>query len=521
MRLGIAAIFKNEHPYIIEWLAFHRLMGFDRFFIADNDSDDGSSELLAELHDAGLITRVRFPTPGGGAPQVPAYNALLAQFGHEVDWLAFIDADEFIVPEPGWSVRDILSPLSDDARVGAIGMNWALFGSSGHQQTEPALVTERFTMRAFQNQGVNRHIKTMVKSVCCRLMENPHKAQLSAGHYVYPDGAVMAFDPKHPDGMSERVCWAGLRVNHYVIKSYEEFKTRKQPRGRATTNSQRLDRFFTQHDLNDETCTWLEPWLPSPNREVDGILDRLATCQASPGWLPRLKRREQRVWCRFHPSPAFQLQPVNHLLRAAGHYQWRAVGDDPCFRLKPQGGFRSGWFMLSVQVRSSVTRMEAKLYVDYGNGFVEEEAITLPLLSGKLAKRVVYFPKKPLRLRFDPLEQPGFLTVNHISMSRLTEGFARKLMRKKLSARGMAVSEPTSDAQWLQVYNQCFQPCQRGIAYEQWLKTHELLPLSSAAVEDALTGLTFKPVISLVMATYNVSANITSVIANPNRSAYS
>lgn len=68
--------------------------------------------------------------------------------------------------------------------------------------------------------------------------------------------------------------------------------------------------------------------------------------------------------------------------------------------------------MFSVQLSSTVTRMEAKLYVDYGNGFVEQEAIVLPLQSGKLSKRAVYFASKPLRMRFDPLEQACFLTVN-------------------------------------------------------------------------------------------------------------
>ena len=40
LRLAIGAIFKNEGPYILEWIAFHRAVGVDRFFIADNASDE-------------------------------------------------------------------------------------------------------------------------------------------------------------------------------------------------------------------------------------------------------------------------------------------------------------------------------------------------------------------------------------------------------------------------------------------------------------------------------------------------
>ena len=505
MILGIVAIFKNEHPYIIEWLAFHRLMGFDRFYIADNDSNDGSSELLTALHEAGLITRVKFQTPIGGAPQLPAYNKLLAKYGHEVDWLAFIDADEFIVPAPGGSVREVLATLNDDAAIGAMGMNWAVFGSSGLQKAGPELVTERFTERAFQHQGVNRHIKTMVRPGYCQRMSNPHKAELSTGEYAYPNGKEMAFDRKHPDGMSEQVCWDGLRVNHYVIKSYEEFKTRKQPRGRATTNNQRLDKFFKQHDLNDERCDWLEPWLPSLNAEIGKILDLLTHNQSRPTGLHRLQRGWQKLCSKLYPSPVFELQPVNELYRAAGHYQWRSVGDDPSFRLKPLGGFRAGWFMCSVQVACTVSRMEAKFYVDYGDGFVEQEAIVLPLQSGKLSKRVVYFARKPLRIRFDPMEQACFLTILHVSLSRLSAGYARKLMLKKLSARGVTASAQQSDAEVLALYGKCFEPAQRGMPYSQWLALYEPPPLQPGDVAKVLSSLTFQPVISLVMATYNIN----------------
>ena len=39
-RLAIGAIVKNEGPYLLEWIAFHRVVGVDRFFIADNASTD-------------------------------------------------------------------------------------------------------------------------------------------------------------------------------------------------------------------------------------------------------------------------------------------------------------------------------------------------------------------------------------------------------------------------------------------------------------------------------------------------
>ncbi|HBD0355695.1 TPA: glycosyltransferase family 2 protein, partial [Escherichia coli] len=56
----IGAIFKNEGPYILEWIAYHQSIGVDRFYIVDNVSNDTSSELLCDLHSLGIITRIEY-----------------------------------------------------------------------------------------------------------------------------------------------------------------------------------------------------------------------------------------------------------------------------------------------------------------------------------------------------------------------------------------------------------------------------------------------------------------------------
>ena len=38
--LAICAIFRDEAPFLDEWIAFHRLMGVEHFFLYDNGSVD-------------------------------------------------------------------------------------------------------------------------------------------------------------------------------------------------------------------------------------------------------------------------------------------------------------------------------------------------------------------------------------------------------------------------------------------------------------------------------------------------
>ena len=93
----IAAVMKQEQPYIVEWVAWHRLLGFD-IMIADNGGNDGQSELLLNLANAGLISYIdaRMFTR---APQVLAYYAMFRLARRTgVRYVGFLDADEFFEP---------------------------------------------------------------------------------------------------------------------------------------------------------------------------------------------------------------------------------------------------------------------------------------------------------------------------------------------------------------------------------------------------------------------------------------
>ena len=69
--LAVAAIAKNEGPYIKEWIEFYVKQGVTHFLIYDNDSTDNLEDILQPFIAQGLVTYKKLP---GKMRQCDAYN---------------------------------------------------------------------------------------------------------------------------------------------------------------------------------------------------------------------------------------------------------------------------------------------------------------------------------------------------------------------------------------------------------------------------------------------------------------
>ncbi len=251
--LAIAAIFKNEGPYILEWIAHHRSLGITRFFIANNNSDDGSTALLDGLERAGIIRHIPFPGVEGKPPQMDAYDEIMRRHRTEADWFFFIDGDEFLRPmADGVALTDWLGRMPEG--VGSIGLNWANFGSSHRIAPGVGLVHERFTLRAPDDTPVHQTFKSIVRSRDWRgTVGHPHRFAIPANRrFVDTSGKQIQIQRTNP-GRGSWVCWDVVRIDHFIIKSKAEYTHKKRARGTGQNQQKKMRsaRFFDQHDLND------------------------------------------------------------------------------------------------------------------------------------------------------------------------------------------------------------------------------------------------------------------------------
>ncbi len=237
--LAVCAIAKNEGPYFKEWIDWHLSQGVEKFYIYDNESTDCTKEVLAPYIESGVVEYVFFP---GEKRQLAAYDDCFERHRLEMRWLAVIDLDEFIVPMQDQSIPDYLHRMEE---FSVVEINWLVYGSGGAKKKEPGGVMERFRRHSLPEHRLNTHVKSICdpRRVCT--MTGCHEAARISGRAADSHGVPVR--KARADRAPQQDV---IRINHYAIKSYEEFLA-KRARGRARVNTLRDMGYFERYDLND------------------------------------------------------------------------------------------------------------------------------------------------------------------------------------------------------------------------------------------------------------------------------
>jgi hypothetical protein len=151
-RTCIVTTMKNEGPFILEWLAYHRAIGVDDFLIYTNDCTDGTDTMLDLLQAKGLVQHRDNPfrkmdmPPQHAALQSAESEPLIRNCG----WAICMDVDEFINVKVGNGTLAALYAAMEAALPGAnmIALTWRLFGNSHVHAYDDRFLIEQFTLAA-------------------------------------------------------------------------------------------------------------------------------------------------------------------------------------------------------------------------------------------------------------------------------------------------------------------------------------------------------------------------------------
>jgi hypothetical protein len=181
----------------------------EHFFLYDNGSEDAYLDALHPYLSDGIVEIQEWDPHLG---QVPAYEHCIEHHRLDSRWIAFIDLDEFLFSPAGSPIAELLTGFE---RWPAVGVNWALFSTSGHKTRPPGLVAENYVIRRDMN--VNRYIKSVADPTQVVRCATGH-------HFLYRRG--LAVDENHypiVGPATKSVSFAQLRLNHYYTRSEEEY----------------------------------------------------------------------------------------------------------------------------------------------------------------------------------------------------------------------------------------------------------------------------------------------------------
>lgn len=285
MTTAVFSCMRNEGPFLLEWLAYHRVIGFDRILIATNACTDGSDDLCAALAQAGVLTHLPHSPAPGQSPQDSGMRAAFAHLAdHPVDWLLHSDADEYLWLAEG---HDLTTLIATAGNADVIALPWCAFGDNGHA-TWPGATLPFFTRRGPWPNPEHDKFKSLFRPAAFSHAHDhmPTGPRTATPRVVSTTGAPLDpapfFSAKHHSRyrpLEISLAPGPARLNHYAIRSSDTFQARaRRGDGQGKDGSKyrlgsRWHRIANRNEVEDRSILRLWP----------ATLAELAHLRALPG----------------------------------------------------------------------------------------------------------------------------------------------------------------------------------------------------------------------------------------------
>ena len=155
-KFSIVACARWESRFIVEWLNYYRIIGFDHVFLYCNDDDP--SELYGKvlpfiLGSEPFVTFRHYPVQG---EQLRMYSHFLQSDAGLTEWVGFFDIDEFLRLPPGKTIAAFVDGISEP--VDCVMFNWVFFGPNGHKDEPGDSILSDYTLRQGQVHPLTKYV---------------------------------------------------------------------------------------------------------------------------------------------------------------------------------------------------------------------------------------------------------------------------------------------------------------------------------------------------------------------------
>jgi hypothetical protein len=256
----VFAAMRNEGAFIVEWVSWYRMMGF-QVLVGVNDCTDRSPELLQRLAEEGWVQWFDHAPRAGQPPKWSAYAAARRHPAVAVaDWLLVCDVDEFLVLHQGdGSIGDYLANMDRD--IGGIAFHWKIFGNSGWLRYQPGLTHRQFLRCGPGQRQVNTFFKTLIR--------DPLRFRKLSDHAPHDPDPTLPADPRPIVNAAGRpisrfatdpapvrfssvdeIDHTTAQMNHYIIRSDEHWAQKRGTPSASAGKNRYTDQFYQARNRN-------------------------------------------------------------------------------------------------------------------------------------------------------------------------------------------------------------------------------------------------------------------------------
>jgi predicted glycosyltransferase involved in capsule biosynthesis len=213
---------RNERN-IAEWAVHHLLLGFDGIFIYDHQSNVPIIDYLKPFPKRVKILRVT----GEGNIKTQLMNSAVNHANSlQVDWMLYLDCDEFLVLNMFKDVKEMLSIFTNKG-ADSLAINWLMFGSNNQVKEHEGLIIDTYTKSDLR---LNPHVKSFVRPSTVVNVASPHyynikndlkRFDVSTGG-IHRNTNSFAFNHTPLPFIK-----APAYIAHYVYQSEESYNKRK------------------------------------------------------------------------------------------------------------------------------------------------------------------------------------------------------------------------------------------------------------------------------------------------------
>ena len=143
MRITAVTCVKNEGPFLLEWIAYHRIIGVTDFLFYTNDCTDASDRLLDRLEDHGVVQHLPNPAEKRAYQMEALKDSAHQDVVKGADWVWIADVDEFLNIHVGDHTIPALIEACGNPQ--AMSFHFQFFGNDGIERFEDKPVIGQFT----------------------------------------------------------------------------------------------------------------------------------------------------------------------------------------------------------------------------------------------------------------------------------------------------------------------------------------------------------------------------------------